>query len=105
MVEAVPPRRTAMVPLAESVPAPSTARTPLVSEENLTVEVAKRVPRKGEEEALKVCSVPDEVIAKGPLAVKVCVLPVNPPREVMPVPLVAPIQVPLGKQTFPVPLS
>ena len=71
VVEAVPPRRTARVPLADNVPAPSATITPLVKEENLTVEEAKIVPKKGEEEALKAWSVPDETMAKGPLAVKV----------------------------------
>ena len=93
-------RPVASIAPAVVVPVP-TPKPPLTNTEL----VAVMLPKYGEEEALKVCSVPAEVIAKGPLAVKVCVLPVNPPREVMPVPLVAPIQVPLGKQTFPVPLS
>lgn len=53
VLEAVPPRSTAMVPLAVRVPMESVTRTPSVNEENLTVEVAKRVPKKGEDEALK----------------------------------------------------
>jgi len=50
----VPPILMAKVELAERVPEPSTARRPLVSEENLIVEEANNVPKKGEEEALKV---------------------------------------------------
>ena len=71
VVEAVPPRRTAIVPLAERTPVPSVTRMPFVIEENLTVLVAKIVPKKGEEEALKAWSVPAETIARGPPAVKV----------------------------------
>ena len=71
VVEAVPPLRTATVPLAESVPAPSTARMPLVKDENLTVDEAKSVPKKGEEEALKEWTVPEETMSMGPFTAKV----------------------------------
>lgn len=86
VVEAVPPRRTATVPLAESVPVPSAARMPLVSDENLTVEEANNVPKKGEDEALKECTVPEETMSMGPLAAKVWVAPVRALRVVMPEP-------------------
>ena len=86
VVDAVPPRRTAMVEEAVTSPVPSPTRTPLVNEENLTVEEAKRVPKKGEELALNAWSVPAERMAMGPLAVKVWVAPVRPPRDVMPDP-------------------
>jgi len=86
VVEAVPPRLTARVELDDRRPAPSTARTPLVNEENVTVEVANNVPKKGEDEALKLWTVPDDTMSSGPLAVKVWVAPVRALREVMPLP-------------------
>ena len=69
------------------------------------VEEAVRVPKYGEEEALKKWTVPADVIANGPLAEKVWLASVRVFKEVMPAPLTAPMQVPLGKQTFPVPES
>lgn len=54
VVEAVPPTLTPKVVEAESSPEPSTASTPLVKEENLTVEEARSVPKYGEVVPLKV---------------------------------------------------
>lgn len=71
VVEAVPPRLTETVELAERTPVPSTSRTPLVKEENLTVEEAKSVPKKGEEEALKEWTVPPETMSMGPFVANV----------------------------------
>lgn len=61
VVDAVPPRRTATVPLAVTAPMESVTKTPLVNEENLTVEEAKRVPKKGEVVPVKVWTVPDDM--------------------------------------------
>ena len=57
------------------------------------VEVAFTNPNVGEEEAVKKCSVPEEVMTSGPWAVKVCVAPERPFNEVIPPPPV-PAQVP-----------
>ena len=67
--------------------------------------VANNVPKKGEEEALNECTVPPavETMSNGPWAANVWVESVSPLSEVMPEPLTAPMHVPLGKQTFPVP--
>jgi len=73
---------------------------PEAREENIIVLEAVSAPKYGEEEALKVCIVPLETMARGPLAEKVWVAPVNPPREVMP-PLPAPAQVPSNKRKHP----
>ena len=56
----------------------------------LTVPVAVSPPRYGVLEALKVCVVPEETMARGPLAEKVWVVPESPFREVIPwqVPLI-----------------
>ena len=56
----------------------------------LTVPVAVSPPRYGVLEALKVCVVPEETMARGPLAEKVWVVPESPLREVIPwqVPLI-----------------
>ena len=90
----------------ESVPLVSALTAPAPRLENLTVEEANNVPKKGEEEALKKWTdEPSVVIARGPFAWKVCELSVRAPRDVMPVPLTAPMQLPFGKQTFPVPRS
>lgn len=74
-----------------------------MSELRWAVEEAVRVPKKGEDEALKEWTVPEETIARGPLAAKVWVASVRVFKVVMPEPLAAPMQVPPGKQTFPVP--
>ena len=63
VVEAVPPLKTAKVPLAVTAPIESVTRTPLVKEENRTVEEAKRVPKKGEVVPLKVWTVPEESVS------------------------------------------
>ena len=103
VVEPVPPFATVKVP-EESVPSEEALTAPAPKAENLTVEEAKSVPKKGEEEALKKwMDEPSVVIARGPLAENVCEPAVRVLSEVMPVPLTAPMQVPLGKQTFPVP--
>lgn len=57
------------------------------------VEVAVRVPKYGDEEALKEWTVPEETMAMGPLASKVWVAPVRVFKVVMPEPP-APTQVP-----------
>ena len=71
----------------------------------LTVLVAVRDPKYGEEEALKVWTVPEDIMSNGPLVENVCEVPERVFREVMPEPEVAPMQVPLDRQTFPVPLN
>ena len=68
----VPPLAAVRVP-EESVPLALALTAPAPRLENLTVEEAKRVPKYGEDEALKVCTVPPavETMSNGPLAEKV----------------------------------
>ena len=68
------------------MPVPPFATVRALSNRNVlmwAVEEAVRVPKYGEEEALKKWTVPADVIANGPLAEKVCVAPVSPLRDVM----------------------
>ena len=99
----MPPFPTESVP-EERAPLALALTAPAPKPENLTVEEAKIVPKKGEEEALKEWTVPPavETMSNGPWAEKVWVELVSPLSEVRPVPP-APMQVPLGRQTFPVP--
>lgn len=102
-MEAVPPLATVRVP-EERVPLAEALTAPVPRDDNLTVDEANSVPKKGEEEALKKwIDVPSVLIAKGPFAWKVWEAAVRASNVVMPVPLVAPMQVPFGRQTFPVP--
>ena len=100
----MPPFAAVRVPL-ERTPSEFALTAPAPRLLNLTVLLANNVPKKGEEEALKVCTVPPavETMSNGPLVEKVWEVSVSPLREVMPEPLAAPMQVPLGRQTFPVP--
>lgn len=68
VVDEVPPTVTAIVEEAERTPMELNSASPAPSEENRTVEVAKRVPKKGEEEAVKVWTEPPPIdsMERGP---------------------------------------